>query len=172
METYGGVPGNTISQADELLQGKGATLSYGKSVRMFANYIALYPMKGNVEKKARKAEKKAARVALDVTAKIHNAPFRQSRFFAHYHTKLLPGMLRKVEQFNISDACIGCGKCVRLCPDKNIYMENGRPVIGDNCEQCMACIQWCPAQAINYLDKTGGAKYHHPAVTVDELMVR
>ena len=34
----------------------------------------------------------------------------------------------KADAFRATDACIGCGKCVELCPLNNIRLENGKPV--------------------------------------------
>ncbi len=36
----------------------------------------------------------------------------------------------KADAFRATDACIGCGKCVELCPLNNIHLENGKPVWG------------------------------------------
>ena len=64
-----------------------------------------------------------------------------------------------------SEACIGCGKCVELCPLSNIYLENGKPVWGKNCTHCMACICYCPKEAIEYGRKSKGKpRYHFEAL--------
>ena len=46
--------------------------------------------------------------------------------------------------------CVGCGKCVGVCPLSNVRLESEKPVWGDRCTHCMACISRCPAQAIEY----------------------
>lgn len=63
--------------------------------------------------------------------------------------------------YTVTDSCIGCGKCEKLCPLNNIRMENGRPVWQGNCTQCMACICRCPAEAIEYGRKTRGKRRYH-----------
>ena len=50
--------------------------------------------------------------------------------------------------------CIGCGKCVSLCPLNNIKLENNKPVWNGNCTHCMACISYCPTEAIEYGKKS------------------
>ena len=52
--------------------------------------------------------------------------------------------------FYTTDKCVGCGKCVKLCPFNNIDIVDGRPVWGNSCEHCMACISNCPVEAIEY----------------------
>ena len=54
------------------------------------------------------------------------------------------------KKFYVTDACISCGKCERVCPTENVRLENGRPVWGKKCTHCMACICRCPAEAIEY----------------------
>ena len=36
----------------------------------------------------------------------------------------------KAEAFRATDSCIGCGKCVELCPLNNIRLENGSAGLG------------------------------------------
>ena len=61
--------------------------------------------------------------------------------------------------------CIGCGKCVELCPLNNIHLENGKPLWGKNCTHCMACICYCPKEAIEYGKKSRGKpRYHFEAL--------
>jgi len=54
------------------------------------------------------------------------------------------------KDFYVEDACIGCGKCQKLCPLNNIKMVDKKPVWGDACTHCMACIGNCPVKAIQY----------------------
>lgn len=52
--------------------------------------------------------------------------------------------------FRVGGECVGCGKCVNICPLNNIILKDGKPVWGKNCTHCMACISYCPAKAIEY----------------------
>jgi pyruvate formate lyase activating enzyme len=46
--------------------------------------------------------------------------------------------------------CIGCGKCVEICPENAITLDNdnGRVIDFTKCNQCLECARNCPSQAI------------------------
>ena len=50
--------------------------------------------------------------------------------------------------YQITQACIGCGKCVKNCPQNCI--ERGSPyrIRQENCLHCGACYEGCPAHAV------------------------
>jgi len=62
----------------------------------------------------------------------------------------------KAEAFYAKESCIGCGKCVALCPMNNIELKNGKPIWGRECTHCMACICHCPTESIEYGKKSVG----------------
>ena len=52
-----------------------------------------------------------------------------------------------------ANKCVGCSKCVGLCPMKNLKIEQGLAKAGDRCTMCYRCINNCPKQAITLLGK-------------------
>lgn len=50
-----------------------------------------------------------------------------------------------------SDKCTGCGKCVLICPMKNISVQSGKACADSSCTMCYRCIANCPAQAITLI---------------------
>ncbi len=49
------------------------------------------------------------------------------------------------------EKCVGCGKCERLCPMKNITIVEQKAVSDNRCTMCYHCINKCPKQAITLL---------------------
>ena len=46
------------------------------------------------------------------------------------------------------DTCIGCGECVRICPQQAITITDGKPVTDRTlCNGCGACATYCPGSA-------------------------
>lgn len=65
---------------------------------------------------------------------------------------------RNTRPFYTTEACNGCGLCVRSCPARTISLANGKPVWGNQCYQCMHCIHYCPQQAVQYGKATKGRR--------------
>lgn len=63
--------------------------------------------------------------------------------------------MNSAKDYEVSDACISCGKCVSLCAMNNVELSSdGKPTFGTRCINCYACLQACPTQAINIPGKT------------------
>lgn len=70
----------------------------------------------------------------------------------------------KTGKFHVTDACISCGLCERVCPVQAIRLKDGHPVwVADTCLHCTACINRCPENAIEYGKGTRNRnRYTHP----------
>ena len=60
-------------------------------------------------------------------------------------------MLQSEHYFTVTDACIGCGACVAVCPKGNYRLTSQGVKTEGNCEFCFACIQNCPQKAIQFV---------------------
>ncbi len=71
---------------------------------------------------------------------------------------------RKTDKFEVSENCINCGLCAKVCPRGIIKLENSKPVwTAPQCELCFGCLHRCPVAAINYGKKTAeNGRYLNP----------
>ena len=59
------------------------------------------------------------------------------------------GAQNKANGYFVSDSCIGCGACRKICPQSCIDMNGGKAVIRQhNCLHCGNCAAVCPAGAV------------------------
>lgn len=49
------------------------------------------------------------------------------------------------------EKCVGCGTCVKLCPMKNIRIEDGMAFAGEQCTLCYRCFCACSHGAVTIL---------------------
>ena len=73
----------------------------------------------------------------------------------------------KLQQLQVdSERCIGCGLCEQICSVKNIHLEQGKPVFGNNCAHCLGCVHWCPQSAIRAgrIRVNEQSRYVHPRI--------
>ena len=130
-------------------------------VVMPENYIAMFnaPQKEQARSIVEQAEPALQKVLAQLKAGQEFPPPRENLYDRFMSGPVNPVFYRffvKADAFRATDACIGCGKCVELCPLNNIHLENGKPVWGKNCTHCMACICYCPKEAIEYGKKSKG----------------
>jgi len=164
--------GNASFMLDKALRKKGLRVNYAKSVRMVGNYVIQYPIPGNAEELLQKADAQLQAISAEIMQKAETKPPRQYFFNMAFYAIGNRFFRYKEKQLRASDACTGCGLCAGLCPVDNIAMKDGRPeFLHDNCTNCLACLHWCPSAAIDCGKATAGrGRYHHPDVTVGELL--
>jgi len=75
--------------------------------------------------------------------------------------------------YSITDSCIGCGICSKVCPAGCFSVKEGKIVQDSSgCQMCMACIHACPQNAIqlNMPEPNPGAHYRNSHVSLKEIM--
>ena len=134
------------------------------------NYIAMFnaPQKEQAKSIVEQAEPELQKVLTQLKAGQQFPAPRDNLYDRFMSGPVNPVFYRffvKAEAFRATEACIGCGKCVELCPLNNIHLESGKPVWGKDCTHCMACICYCPKEAIEYGKKSRGKpRYHFEAL--------
>lgn len=124
-------------------------------VTMPENYIAMFstPTEADALEIIGRAESVIDR-AIYVIRQRNDLPIERITFADKMNSGIVNDVFYPLfvhaKKFYVTDECISCGKCVRVCPLGNVGLKDGKPVWGDNCTHCMACICGCPSEAIEY----------------------
>ena len=106
-------------------------------------------------RKSEEKARKAARLLKERRARKEGIGFLP-RMAGLFGQRLYFGHMTKEYSKNLKidpEKCVGCGVCERLCPMKNISVEEGKAVQNERCAMCYRCINRCPKQAITLLGK-------------------
>lgn len=146
--------GIACEKAAEILAQKGISIAYGGMVKSVANYVIVYPPFPFPKLRVPKTEKKLKEIAEDIAAKKTRPYPVASGFIKRRRGKVMTPYLELQKYadypFTISDDCISCGLCSKVCPCANIELKDGKPTFLHHCAQCMACVTSCPKRAIGY----------------------
>ncbi|MDR3239526.1 MAG: EFR1 family ferrodoxin [Clostridiales bacterium] len=138
------------------------SLNYGAYLRTPWNFIWAFGAPKDQTKSLRNTEKPLAAIISDISA-CKQKPVKQSKSVGSA-TKYFGG-----SKFSVSDACVRCGLCVKICPAGNIEMLD-KPIFGKNCENCFACVNLCPQAAINSSERMKKhRRYHNPFITPEQI---
>ena len=159
--TCGSEIGNAAKYNRALCAEKGLAYMGTAQIVMPENYIAMFsaPDTARAREIVARAEPAIDRAAACI-AEGRELPAPRCNFYDRAMSgpvnPVFYAFCVKAKAFSVSDACTGCGQCVRLCPMNNVALREGRPVWGGKCTHCMACICRCPAEAIEYGKKSLG----------------
>lgn len=166
--TCGSVIGSALGDAVRYFEANGIHISAGYRLLMPENYVIMF--KAPSEKQLRRRLNHSATILTRIIADIHESRTNHhptmlsrimilpSRAFHAYYQKH-----RSTKPFAVSDQCIGCGLCAKICPTRSIEMRNAKPEWHGECLQCLGCLNRCPTAAIDYGRKTQKrGRYVHP----------
>lgn len=174
--TYGKDDTDAPEYVERLCKEFHLTIDYIHSILMVDNYLPSFDM---LEQKAidKKVDEQIAVALQDVKDRKKEIPVadeagrdfhaRAAKIFAE-NPSLING-----EQITVTDTCIGCGICTKVCPVGNFYIEDKHAKRKQNtCEFCLACAHNCPQKAIttSASDKNPNARYRNEHVTLQDII--
>ena len=160
--TCGDDVGKTADIFCKAIRAKGWTCQAGYSVTMPESYVCLpgFDVDGKdvEERKVQNATGRVDYIAQALKERMvmpkfdcHEGPFPRAK--SYFLGWCFHQFLMSPKPWHATEACIGCGKCEKICPVHNITLTE-RPVWGENCTQCAACYHICPVHAVEYGGRT------------------
>lgn len=184
--TYGVSLSSAMYHFKETLKNKNVVLSQGYGVKLPHNAVcSLGFTEEENSKRIMNADKKIALIISSIheraAGKIEKTPLLEDLTLL----KQFPNLMRflyilivkgpKTLSFTVTNDCVGCFQCQKICPVNNISIVEGKPNFGKNCTGCFACLQWCPKTAINIgkysFEEIFIQQYHHPKVKASDLIM-
>lgn len=158
LSTMGAFSGDGAGCSARLLKKYGATILGGLHVKMPDSVCDSKLLKKSLEENQtiiQNADHKIDRISQGI--KEGHYPAEGITFWAH-----LCGLFGQrlwfynqttgyTDKIKISDACIQCGKCVSVCPMKNLKIKDNKVIANKYCTMCYNCISQCPRKAITLL---------------------
>jgi ferredoxin len=167
--TYADNPFASVEVIQKLLNKKNIKLNNGFTVQMVNNYYSEEKSPVNYKEIIQNAQIQIKDIGQKIKDMENKKIFKNNPFtlFSCFRNNLYKTLDK---HFIISEKCIGCGICQKLCPAKNITIENNRPKFNNNCELCVVCIHSCPKRAIDFYNKSKNRKrYINPEIKWEEI---
>lgn len=174
--TYGKSDSDAPEYTARLLKEMGITVQYIYTIKMVDNYLPSFDMEEELQMD-KQVEKQLKTAIGDVKARNREIPEapeegRALHAMAAKRNRDNPA-INNGEQITVTDACIGCGICAKVCPVGIFSVENGTAKRKRNtCEFCLSCAQNCPQKAItlSISDKNPNARYRNAHIRVEEII--
>ena len=165
--TCGGDTGKAIKYIQKLCKYKEWQLKGMAEIKMPENYIALFsiPDKETSTQIIKGSDKQIDKIISYIKSENEFEIINPSGLSGTLKSGITNTAFYKIfvhaKGFHYTNKCIGCGKCVTLCPLNNINLKNQKPVWKNNCTHCMACIFGCPTEAIEYKNNTQNKRRYY-----------
>lgn len=176
--TYGRIHGGAAELAKQALAACGKKADYINVIMMVDNFLPSFDMTEQIAMNPeKKIEEHIAAIKADIEAKkCWKSPVTQED--RDWHQTYLAGQAKVPADFwkhlyRVTEDCIGCGICTKVCPAGCIHLENQKAVhTMENCQVCMACVHHCPKNAIqlNMPEKNPNARYQNKNVRLTEIV--
>lgn len=156
--TYGNRKCNAVEIWDSVSRQAGVAFDYINTLIMVDNWLPNFDMNEQILIDKHIPEN-LDRISGDISSRKHwHEPVTEEEREQHQgflgRTGINPEIgfvIQSENYFTITDACIGCGACINVCPKGNYRFTSQRIKTEGSCEFCFACIHNCPQKAIRFV---------------------
>lgn len=178
--TYGnamgkGGDGGEMLEFGKIAKAAGYHFNYLNSILMVDNFIDNFEIGQEIEKiPSKKIDESLTAIIDDINKRKDYV--KDPGFSGKMITGMCKGLIKSqdaglsAQKFIVSDACIGCGTCAKVCPYENITVKDGRPRFGTNCLSCYGCIHNCPQTSIHKKGEKSDKRWRNPNVSLKEII--
>lgn len=174
--TYGNRHGGAAELAKTLCDECDIPVNYINVIIMVDNWLPAFDM--NEQKKIdKKIDENIAVILEDLSAR-KNMIAEVTDADRTVHQQFLERMSQMPADawqhlLRVSDACVGCGICEKVCPSSSVHVVDGKAVhTPGNCQTCLACAHACPQKAIRLTvpEANPDARYRNEHVSLQEII--
>ena len=174
--TYGNRHGGAAELAKKLCDECGIAVNYINVIMMVDNWLPSFDMNEQLKMNKRIDERLAVILAelngkTDMIPDVTDADRAAHQQFLAAMSHMPPDAWQHL--LRVSDTCIGCGICEKVCPSASIHVMNGKAVhtLGHS-QTCLACVHACPQKAIGLTipEKNPNARYRNEHVSLQEII--
>ena len=185
--TYGNRKCNAVEIWDSVSRQAGVAFDYINTLIMVDNWLPNFDMNEQMLIDKHIPEN-LDRISGDISSRKHwHEPVMEEEREQHNgfleRTGINPEIgfvIQSENYFTITDACIGCGACINVCPKGNYRFTSQGIKTEGSCEFCFACIQNCPQGAIQFVknendpflrngEKNSNARYRNEHISLMDI---
>ena len=177
--TYGMHNGGCAQRTAEYLESIGKHVDYYNTIIMVDNALPVFNMTEQIRiDPEKKVDEHLAQIRQDIDERKHMIQPAEQEEIDFYHMYMQHPLDMEVSNekplYTVTDACIRCGTCTRVCPRGCIQIKDNAVVYDyTRCLGCYACAHACPVKAIRFAAKkepNPDARYRNPHVTLAEII--
>lgn len=173
--TYGMGYAQAFAHVKLACEEAGLKLSYINAIQMVDNYLPGFEMQDQIDTLPQKdVERQISDMLRDLKERKETEVRITAKARAEmkmYKKMLADRILRKdtAKEYIVSDRCIQCGICARVCPANNITVTD-RVVFDNKCEVCYACLHNCPQNALHMKEERSAVRFRNEHIALKEII--